>query len=202
LDRGSIRILQNVLPASPGQSHGGVSSRVLRSICAPSRLRSIPHFPLPSPTNSLAIIVCPGTSALPAAILGLLKTDETEEFSHFQVARQPGIIRPHSGLSLRLIADPSKVPLARADDSDYPRRVKAFDVERFLQKVITPDRLISQRASMRFLLLRPQSRRKARTERVGISVSCGLTAPDFAPTCCILAYEGFLAAILRFNESD
>jgi hypothetical protein len=35
----------------------------------------------------------------------------------FQVDRHAGIIRPHF---LRSIADPSKVPLARADDSDDP----------------------------------------------------------------------------------
>jgi hypothetical protein len=39
--------------------------------------------------------------------------------------------------------------------------------------------LISQRASMRFLLLRPESRQKTRTERVGTSVSCGLTCTGF-----------------------
>jgi hypothetical protein len=38
----------------------------------------------------------------------------------FQFDRHPETIRPHSGLSLRSIADPSKVPLARADDSDDP----------------------------------------------------------------------------------
>jgi hypothetical protein len=37
----------------------------------------------------------PGTSALPAAILGLLNTDETEGFSRFPVRSTPRIIRPH-----------------------------------------------------------------------------------------------------------
>lgn len=63
----------------------------------------------------------PGTSALPAAILGLLNTDETEGFSRFPVRPTPPELFVHiSGSSLRSIADPSKVPPAPADDSDYP----------------------------------------------------------------------------------
>jgi len=63
----------------------------------------------------------PGTSALPAAILGLHNTDETEGFSRFPVRPTlPELFVHISGFSLRSIADPSKVPRAPGDDSDYP----------------------------------------------------------------------------------
>jgi hypothetical protein len=53
---------------------------------------------------------------------------------------------------------------------------------------------------MRFLLLRPESRQKTRTERVGTSVWCGLTAPDFAPTSCIRLWFAKILSVHEINR--
>jgi hypothetical protein len=119
-----------------------------------------------------------------------LTPTKRKDFLIFQVDRHPR----NCSSTIRVVSEVDRGSIegaaCTADDSDCPKGVKAFDIERFLQKPITPDKSISQRAGMRFLLLRPESRRKARTERFGMSVSCGFTAPDFAPTSCIRRLPG------------